>query len=623
MTSENPKPADKANGLAQPVVLCLLLAAVTAAVYWPVTRCDFLNYDDPDYFTSNPHVLAGLTPGGVRWAFTTGHAGNWHPLTWLSLMLDAGLSGPGPTGPHVTNLIFHLANTVLVFLLLQSMTRAMWRSVFVAALFALHPLHVESVAWVAERKDVLSTFFGLLSLWAYARYAQGTGNREPGGKTSNAQWWYWLALLFFALGLMSKPMLVTLPFVMLLLDYWPLRRVTGTGSLGLVMEKWPFFLSSVVSGWVTFLMQQKGGAVAALVRIPMAGRVENSVVSYARYLGKTIWPAPLANPYPYPEHWAAGLVAVSAALVIGLSVAAAGLGRKLPFVPVGWFWFVGTLIPVIGLVQVGDQSMADRYTYLPLIGIFMIAAWGLAAMCANGRRSQPVAGILAVIFLTAFGLRTRDQIGFWQNSGTLFRHTLAVTENNFAACNNLGTWLSKNGRVTEAMEWFRRSLQILPDNPHALYNLGNAFARLEDWDEAIVNYRRALQVSPDQADILNNLGFALAGRNQFAEAIACFEAALKVNPDSASTHYNLAGVLFWEHHLEEAIQQYREALRITPEDPQIYVNLGDVLVMQGRTAEAVKSYQEALRLKPGDPKIEAKLQALGAPVAVEKPLPPR
>jgi tetratricopeptide (TPR) repeat protein len=316
-------------------------------------------------------------------------------------------------------------------------------------------------------------------------------------------------------------------------------------------------------------------------------------------------------------------VVLSAALVIGLSVAALWLGRKLPFIPVGWFWFVGTLIPVIGLVQVGDQPMADRYTYLPLIGIFMIAAWGLAAMCTNGRLSQSVAGILAVIFLTACGLRTRDQIGFWQNSGTLFRHTLAVTENNFAACNNLGTWLSKNGQVPEAMDWFRRSLQIQPDNPHALYNLGNAFARLGNWDEAIGNYRRALQVTPDQIDILNNLGFALAGQNQFAEAIACFEAALKVNPDSASTHYNLAGVLFWEHRLDEAVQQYREALRITPNDPQISINLGDVLVMQGQTAEAVKSYQQALRLMPGDPKIEAKLQALGAPVSDEKLMPPR
>ena len=395
------------------------------------------------------------------------------------------------------------------------------------------------------------------------------------------------------------------------------------GVARLVWEKIPFFVLSAISCVVTFMVQQKGGAVAALVRISMAGRMENAVVSYARYLAKTFWPDLLANPYPFPEHWAAGLVVVSAALVIGLSVAAVGLGHKLPFVPVGWFWFVGTLIPVIGLVQVGDQPMADRYTYLPLIGIFMIVAWGLAVICANGWLSKWVAGILAVIFLMVCGSRTRNQIGFWQNSGTLFRHTLAVTENNFAACNNLGTWLSKNGQATEAMDCFRRSLQIQSDNPHALYNLGNAFARLGDWDEAIGYYRRALRVTPDQTDILNNLGFALAGQNQFAEAIACFEAALKVNPDSASTHYNLAGVLLWEHRLDEAIQQYREALRITPNDPQISVNLGDALVTQGQTAEAVKSYQQALRLMPGDPRIEAKLQALGAPNAIEKLMPPR
>jgi len=626
MTSKNFKPAGKASGFAQPIVLCLLLAAVTLAVYWPVTRCEFLNYDDPEYFASNPHVLAGLTPGNAIWAFTTGQTGNWHPLTWLSLMLDVNLFGQGPAGPHITNLLFHLANTVLVFLLLRRLTRTTWRSAFVAALFALHPLHVESVAWISERKDVLSMFFGLLALWAYVGFAQGIENREQGGKTansqhptSNAQRCYWSAFFFFALGLMSKPMLVTLPFLMLLLDWWPLKRFTiydlRFTALRLVWEKIPFFLLSAISCVVTFIAQQKGGAVVTLVKISLAQRVENTFVAYARYLAKTFWPSPLANPYPYPDHWDGLLIIYAVALIVGLCAVAGLQARRFPFAATGWFWFVGTLVPVIGLVQVGNQSMADRYTYLPLIGIFMIAAWGLAAMCASWRLPKPVAGILAVVLLTACGLRTRDQIGYWQDSGTLCRHALAVTENNFVACNNLGTWLSKNGEVTRAMDWFRQSLQIRPDNPDALYNLGNAFAKLGNWDEAIGNYRCALQAAPDQADILNNLGFALATKKQFAEAIACFEAVLKLNPDYADAHNNLATVLFIQKRFDEAVRHFREALRITPGNPQIYSNLGDALVKQGQTNEAVRCYQEALRLKPGDPQIKTKLQALGAPIS--------
>jgi tetratricopeptide (TPR) repeat protein len=321
----------------------------------------------------------------------------------------------------------------------------------------------------------------------------------------------------------------------------------------------------------------------------------------------------LANPYPLPGHWAAGLVIFSAVLVAGLSVAAVWLGRKLPFVPVGWFWFVGTLIPVIGLVQVGIQSMADRYTYVSLIGVFTILVWGLGAVCAHWRVPRSLIILLATTVLVAYAFRTRDQLRYWQNNETLFRHTLAVTENNWLAYNNLGTWLSKKGQITEAMECFHKSLQINPDDSDILYNLGNGYARLGDWNQAINNYQRALQIIPNQPDILDNLGFAFAARKQFAEAIACLEAALKLDPDSADAHNNLATVLFIQKRLDEAILHYREALRITPGDPQIYGNLGDALVKQGQLAEAVRCYQEALRLKPGDVKIQAKLQMLGAP----------
>ncbi len=628
MTSENFKAVGKTNGFAQPAVLCLLLVAVTLIVYWPVTRCDFVNYDDPDYFSSNSHVQAGLTSDNVAWAFGTGRASNWHPLTWLSLMLDRELSGCGPAGPHFTNLLFHLANTVLLFLLLQRLTRATWRSAFVAALFALHPLHVESVAWISERKDVLSTFFGLLALWTYACYAQRvTSDRwqvtradsTSSPVTCHPSLHYFLALFFFALGLMSKPMLVTLPFLMVLLDWWPLQRVTSgkwpvAGARSLVVEKMPFFVLSAISCVVTFVAQQKGGAVVKLARIPMTGRIENAFVSYARYLGKTLWPAPLANPYPYPGHWEFPLVIYSVALVAGLSAIAILSARRFPFFFTGWFWFVGTLVPVIGLVQVGNAAMADRYSYLPLIGVFIIVVWGAGAVCASWRVPGPLVIFLAAIILTACAWRTRVQSGYWKDSGTLFRHTLAVTENNYVACNDLGTWLSGNGRVAEAMDCFRESLQIKPDNPDALYNLGNAFAKLGNRDEAINHYQRALQITPDQPDILNNLGFALAAKKQFADAAACFEAALKLDPDSADAHNNLATVLFIQKRYDEAVRHFREALRLTPGNPQLYSNLGDALAKQGQTAEAVKSYQEALRLKPGDPQIKAKLQALGVSV---------
>jgi Flp pilus assembly protein TadD len=611
------------------IFICFLLIVATLAVYWPVIHCDFLNYDDPDYFMSNAHVLTGLTPDNAVWAFTTGHAANWHPLTWLSLMLDAELFGKGSVGPHLTNLLLHAADTVLLFLLFRRLTAATWRSALVAALFALHPLHVESVAWVTERKDVLSAFFGLLSLWAYVRFIE-----EFKIQSSRFKVYYAFSLLFFALGLMSKPVLVTLPFVMLLLDWWPLGRVTGdqpsprfgtagrwrvTGVASLVTEKMPFFVLSAASCVATFVVQQKGGAVAALTRYSLSERTENAFVSYARYLGKTLWPTALTSPYPHPGHWPFWLVLFAVTLFAGLCVVAVRWGQKFPFIPVGWFWFVGMLVPVIGLVQVGNQAMADRYTYLPLIGVFVVLVWGMGELCWRWRVPKKPVIFLGTIVLAACALQTRNQLGYWRNNETFFRHALAVTKNNYLACVNLGTWLSKRGQIAEAMDLFRRALRMNPDDSDVLYNLGNAYAKLGDWDNAIADYRRALQITPDQADILDNLGFALTAKQQFAEAITNFDAALKLNPDSASAHNNLATALFIQHRFDEAEQHYREALRLTPDSPQIYANLGDTLVRLGRMAEAVECYRAALRLKPDDARIKAKLQAQGAAANLKSP----
>lgn len=601
----------------------MLLAAATLIAFWPVTRCDFLNYDDTDYFTSNPHVLTGLTMANISWAFTTGHASNWHPITWLSLMFDASWAGKNPFVPHLTNLLFHTANVILLFLLLRRLTAATWRSAFVAALFALHPLHVESVAWVSERKDVLSLCFGLLALLAYARYAkQSAVNGQQSVASSRAINYqpstihYFLSLLLFALSLMSKPMLVTLPFLMLLLDWWPLQRISTwnfqlANVRAVLLEKIPFLMLSLASSVITFVVQQKGGAVATFTSFPLPERVANAFVSYARYLGKTVWPEPLANPYPHPGHWDLSLVIYSVALVAGLSAIAVLLARKYPFAFTGWFWFLGTLIPMIGLVQVGEAAMADRYSYLPLIGIFIIVVWGAGEVFARWRLPQAAIALAAALILLASAVQTRSQLQFWRNSETLFRHTLAMTENNQVAWNNLGTWLSGSGQVAEAMDCFRRALQIKPGNPNTLYNLGNAFAKLGNWDEAINNYQSALQTTPDAADILSNLGFALAARKQYADATACFEKSLKLDPDSADAHNNFATVLFIGHRFDEAAQHYRAALRLAPDNPQICANLGDVLVKLGQTAEAVQSYQKALRLQPDNERVKAKLQALG------------
>lgn len=579
-----------------------------------MTKCDFVNYDDPDYFTSNPHVLSGLNVDNIIWAFSTGQTGNWHPLTWLSLMLDAEFFDPAnPAGPHLTNLLLHAFNVVLLFLLLKRLTGRISPAFCVAALFAWHPLHVESVAWVSERKDVLSTFFGLLALLCYQVYVQA--HRRDG---------LWLALVFFELSLMAKPMLVTLPFVLLLLDWWPIGRLSNSvqntsvanelganvGLKSILVEKIPFLVLSLLSSVITFLVQQKGGAVATLASVSISERIANVFVAYARYLGKTVWPAHLANPYPLVRHWDLALVIFSMLLIVALSALAILSAGRFPYVFTGWFWFLGTLVPVIGLVQVGIQSMADHYAYFPLIGLFIIFAWGLSEICARRRTFALPAAVLVLIIFSASVVQSRTQLGYWRNSETLFRHTLAVTTDNYLAFNNLGTWLSQNGRLVEALDCFKKSAQLNPHDSEVRYNLGNTFSKLGNWNEAINNYGCSLQIKPNQADVLGNLGFALTAEKQYTNAIFCFEEALKLKPDSAEIHNNLATVLFIGHEFGPAEEQFRAALGITPHNPQIYVNLGDTLVRENKIADAAQCYRKALDLKPDDVSIEQKLQAL-------------
>ena len=558
----------------QPIAgISVLLVVAVFLVFGQTLWHDFVNYDDQDYFYSNPHVKAGLTWSGVMWAFRTGYAANWHPLTWLSLMLDAQLFGPGAAGPHLTNVLLHAANTVLLFLLLKRLTGAHWRSAFVAALFALHPLHVESVAWVSERKDVLSGLFFMLALLMYARYVE----RIP---TPKAKAFYGLALLFFALGLMSKPMLVTLPFVLLLLDYWPLERFAiydlRFTIRRLAWEKVPFFVLSATSCVVTFVAQKD--AVQPFDRIPMGIRAVNAMVSCVRYLLKMFWPVDLAIPYPYPAHWSFELFWLSAAIFLAAIVFVIWLGRRFPFLITGWFWYLGMLVPVIGLVQVGAQSMADRYTYLPLIGVFILLVWGAGEVLESWRLPKQVMWSMAMLILAACTARTLDQLRLWQNTETLFHHTITVTKGNAVAYYNLGEYYSGKGKL----------------------------------DEAVDNYLKAILIRPGYDDALNNLGVALALKGELDEAVARIRESIRYQPDKADAYYNLGNVFVMQHKPDEAISAYTGALRLKPDYPEAHNNLANLLAGQGHLEEAVKHYRETLRLNPNHEGAKKQLRALGA-----------
>jgi tetratricopeptide (TPR) repeat protein len=593
-----PPGAGLAALLARPGPLCVLLALVTLAVFWPLKNCDFISCDDPRYILSNPHVRQGLTLDGVSWAFGAGYASNWHPLTWLSHMLDVELFGLHPGGAHLVNLLLHVANSVLLFVLLRELTGAHWRSAWVAALFALHPLHVESVAWISERKDVLSTLFWMLTLLLYGRYVRESKVQGPQSRV-----FYGLALGCFVLGLMSKPMVVSLPGVLLLLDYWPLGRwngARGKGRLrilwGLMVEKTPFLVLSGLSCAVTLMVQSR--VLGSVTRYPMAGRVENAFVSYGRYLGKMLWPEDLALPYPYPGQWPLEWVGMAGVLVLGLSVGAVWVGRKLPFVVTGWYWFIGTLLPVIGLVQVGTQSMADRYTYVPLVGLFIVVAWGAEAALARGRIPWRVGAVAGAVVVGACALRTMDQLRYWRNSETLFRHTLALTSNNSPAYDNLGYYLYDHGRWEEAIQNYHQALKVNPADPVAYDDLGFCLYNQSRVEEAITNYERALSIKPDDVNALNNLGTALTRRKQFPEAIRCFEAALRLRPDYPDAHNNLGVVLDGLGKTEEAVRQYRLALRFAPDDVQAHNNLANALLGEGKDDEAIHHYRQALQLDP-------------------------
>jgi protein O-mannosyl-transferase len=550
------------------VWVSLALIALNVLVFWPTWNNGFVGLDDPVYVSRNPNVTGGLNGSDLAWAWTTGHTANWHPLTWMSHMLDVQVFGLHAGAHHAVNLVLHIANTLLLFLALLRMTGALWRSAFVAMLFAVHPLHVESVAWISERKDVLSTLFFLLALNAYTTYV-----RRPG---SHSRWLsYFLVLLSLALGLLAKPMLVALPFVLLLLDVWPLERVSARNLanlpastwLPLVIEKLPLFGLAAASSTVTYLVQQRGGAVTAFSVLPLGTRLANAVLAYVVYIRQMLWPAHLAVFYPFPRE-----VRVSWVVVALLTLACiSGLVlrfRRYPYLLVGWFWYVGTLIPVIGLIQVGMQARADRYTYVPLIGLFIIIAWGVPDLLSRRPTWNRVMPATALAVTLACGVMAQDQVRSWENSMTLWIRALEANPDNYRAHEEVGAMLANQGKSDEASEHFQECVRLEPSFPEARYNLGLALASKGRMEEAIEQYTEAVRLKPDFVEAQNGLGLALVALRKFHDASLHFAEAVQLRPDDALSHIYLGGALASTGRFDEAVRQFQEVLRIDPKNEQ-------------------------------------------------------
>ncbi len=613
-------------------IVSVLLAGVVGIAFGRALGNDFVGYDDQSYVVLNPRVTNGLTLEGIQWAFTHVHASNWHPLTMISHMLDCQLYGLQPWGHHLTNILLHAAAAILLFFALRELSAGryavagiddagrdqrsplqregcFWASAFVAAVFAVHPLHVESVAWVSERKDVLSGVFFMLTLWAYARYARGNG--AP-------RFWYLTVVVLFALGLMCKPTLVTVPFVLLLLDYWPLGRnqpssplndgITRTTWTRLVVEKLPLFVLSAASCVATLLAQKQ--ALAASIKPPLVARVGNALVSYVVYLGQMIWPARLAVLYPYPEgNLKVQHVIIALLLLLVISTGFFLWRKKYPFLLVGWLWYLGMLVPMVGIIQVGSQVRGDRYTYLPQIGLYLLVAWSGTELFHRWRRGRVILAVAALLILTALITRSYFQTSYWQDTETLWKHAIASTSNNYIASTNLAQTLSQSGRFDEAIVESQKALEIKPDFAAAHNNLGNALLQNNQSgdgvrgqepavDEAIEHFRKALQIKPDFTQARSNLAKALWQKGQMDEAIAQFQKTLEIEPNDAEAEFCLGTAFLQKREVNEAIAHYQKALEINPDYAEARCSLGNAFVAEGKYSEAIANYEAAVRIRP-------------------------
>jgi Tfp pilus assembly protein PilF len=581
-------------------LVAAVLAALTLVVFAPSRHFGFLSWDDPSYVTENAHVLEGLTWRGVVWAFTTGEAANWHPLTWLSHMVDVQLFGLNGGRHHLTNVLLHVANVLLLFgaLCQLSLTRrrggaersgtdrSTWQCALIAALFAVHPLHVESVAWISERKDVLSTFFGLLAVWSYVRYV-----RDAGWRT------YGLALGLFACSLLAKPMLVTLPLVLLLLDMWPLERL-AKGARALVVEKLPFVALAAASGLVTFLVQQRGGAIGGLSQLAWDVRVENALLSYVRYLAKMVWPDRLSAFYPYPAETSVGLALVALAALAAATILAARLSRRHPYLLVGWSWFLITMLPVIGLIQVGDQAMADRYTYVPLIGLFIAIVWGGNALTHHWRLPAPVVAFTAGAVVLACAVTARAQVATWTTNESLWSHALTVTPDNYRAHVGLADALMDRGRADQAVLEYQAAARLVPRAAPIQNSLGLALTAAGRIEDAAAAYATAVSLAPGFADAHDNLGAMLARQGRLDEAVAQYRAAIRLDPTLANAHNNLGLALASRGQIDDGIAECLAALALRPNDAQWHYQVAIMMEARGRITDAVDHLKRALAIDP-------------------------
>lgn len=575
---------------------CLLVAAVVAWVFLPCLNNDFVTYDDPEYVTRNERVRAGLSLGTIAWAFspTTNVCANWHPLTLLSHALDCEWHSLNPYGHHLTSLLLHVANSVLVFVVLKRMTGSSWSSFAVAVLFGLHPAHVESVAWVAERKDVLSGFFWMLSIWAYVEFVKGQAANAPRTRT-----YYFLALAAFALGLLAKPMLVTLPFVLLLLDYWPLQRLTLATIRRLVLEKVPFFILTLISCVVTLIAQKQGGATTMAEAVPFFDRLTNALVSYCRYVGMLFWPKDLAAFYPFRENWPVTVVVLSALAVAGSSLAVVLLGRKRGYFPTGWFWFLGTLVPVIGLVQVGAQSIADRYTYLPSIGFFVVVAWGADELLRQWRAPGWSIGALGVAAGVACIGATRNQIAFWKDGETLFRRAVAISGEHYLPRLGLGGALLIKRQFHESIAELQRARELRPSEVFIHFNLCTALLAEDRIEEALAVCWEGTRVQPKAAMAWSNLGRCQMKAGEMANAVESLQRAVAIEPKDPSNHHMLGVALRAEKRFEEAIHPLRRALELQPGLTTAREELVKALLLEGQLEEARSEWRQATGIAAG------------------------
>lgn len=586
-------------------IICAVLALVTLAVFWPVTKHGFVNFDDTDFVTQNPHVQAGITWDGIKWAFSphTEVARNWHPLTMLTHMLDCQLFGLNAGMHHFVTLLYHVANTILLFFVLRAMTGAIWRSAIVAMLFALHPLHVESVAWTAERKDVLSTLFWMLVMWAYVGYAR---TRKKG--------LYWLTFVLLACGLMSKPMLVTMPCVLLLMDYWPLRRMPfmrdasvtkgrADSYTSLLLEKIPFFALSFLLCLVTFNIQKQGGAMQASEIMPLGSRVGNAFVSYGKYVVKMFWPENLSGLYLRHGDWPPGLVALAALFLIAMCIVAMVLVKRKPYFTFGWFYYVGTLVPVIGIVQVGMQAMADRFTYIPMTGLFIIIVWGVWEIAKAYSIPKPALAVAAGVACVACAAVTVHILSFWTDSESLFKRMIAVDENNYMAHYNLGNAYNRRGEKQAAIEQFQAAIKAEPNYAEAHNNLAGVYQDQRRFDEAIAEYKEAARIHTVSTYVVN-LGNAYVNAQRYAEAIPVYEKAQQMDPSAVNARTNAAlAQVAWGNQLAnsnrvtEAETHYRAALELNANFPDAAAGLGLSLAREGRLQEAGEQFVAATRMR--------------------------